>query len=59
MATSVQKNLVDQNQKYQSGFTQGHLPLPPAKKYAVGKSRLALLGEYFQSSVLEVLKVDV
>lgn len=37
MPTSVQENLVAQNEKYASSFTQGHLSLPPAKKYAVGE----------------------
>jgi len=33
--TPIQDNLVDSNRKYASSFTQGHLALPPAKKYAV------------------------
>ena len=36
MATSIQENLVKANNDYAAGFTQGHLALPPAKKYAVG-----------------------
>ncbi|KAL8775072.1 MAG: hypothetical protein Q9209_000551 [Squamulea sp. 1 TL-2023] len=35
MATSVQKNLVERNEKYHSVFNKGDLPLPPAKKYAI------------------------
>lgn len=37
MATAVQQNLVDKNAEYASGFQEGHLALPPAKNYAVGK----------------------
>ena len=37
MATAVQQNLVDKNAEYASGFQEGHLALPPAKSYAVGK----------------------
>jgi hypothetical protein len=33
--TPIQENLVESNKKYASSFTQGHLALPPAKKYAV------------------------
>ncbi|KIN04006.1 hypothetical protein OIDMADRAFT_118247 [Oidiodendron maius Zn] len=33
--TPVQENLVTSNKAYASGFTQGDLALPPAKKYAV------------------------
>ena len=36
MATPVQENLVEQNQKYSANFTEGSLALPPAKKYTVG-----------------------
>lgn len=35
MATSIQKNLISSNEKYAESFTQGHLALPPAKKYLV------------------------
>ncbi|MCJ1289461.1 hypothetical protein MMC34_000993 [Xylographa carneopallida] len=35
MATSVQQNLASKNDKYASSFSEGHLALPPAKKYAV------------------------
>lgn len=38
MATPVQVNLVQKNEEYASNFNEGDLPLPPAKKYAVGKS---------------------
>jgi carbonic anhydrase len=38
MATTIQKNLVEKNAEYASNFKEGHLALPPAKKYAVGKS---------------------
>lgn len=34
--TSIQENLVAKNASYAENFTQGHLALPPAKKYAVG-----------------------
>ncbi|KAA8576255.1 hypothetical protein EYC84_006401 [Monilinia fructicola] len=34
--TSIQKNLIESNKVYAANFTQGHLALPPAKKYAVG-----------------------
>ncbi|KAE8447471.1 hypothetical protein EG329_010744 [Mollisiaceae sp. DMI_Dod_QoI] len=33
--TPIQENLVKSNEKYASTFTEGHLALPPAKKYAV------------------------
>jgi len=33
--TPIQENLVASNEKYAASFTQGHLALPPAKKYAV------------------------
>jgi len=35
MATPIQENLVTSNEKYAASFTEGHLALPPAKKYAV------------------------
>jgi len=35
MTTSVQKNLIESNEKYVSSFDKGHLALPPAKKYLV------------------------
>ncbi|MCJ1390492.1 hypothetical protein MMC18_003352 [Xylographa bjoerkii] len=35
MATPVQQNLTSKNEKYASNFSEGHLALPPAKKYAV------------------------
>nr|ACP19538.1 beta carbonic anhydrase clade D [Hyaloscypha finlandica] len=35
MATPIQDNLVTKNKEYASSFTDGHLALPPAKKYAV------------------------
>jgi len=35
MATPIQENLVTKNKDYASSFTEGHLALPPAKKYAV------------------------
>ena len=37
MATSIQQNLVEKNNQYHAQFKEGHLALPPAKKYAVGK----------------------
>ncbi|KUJ22772.1 beta carbonic anhydrase clade D [Mollisia scopiformis] len=33
--TQLQENLVKANEKYASSFTEGHLALPPAKKYAI------------------------
>ncbi|KAK0119062.1 hypothetical protein ONS95_007924 [Cadophora gregata] len=33
--TPIQENLVSSNKAYSASFTQGHLALPPAKKYAV------------------------
>ena len=38
MTTSIQKNLVKRNERYHSMFKHGDLPIPPAKKYAVGES---------------------
>jgi hypothetical protein len=38
--TPVQENLVNSNNAYAASFTEGHLTLPPAKKYAVGSSGL-------------------
>ncbi|TLD25257.1 hypothetical protein PspLS_05608 [Pyricularia sp. CBS 133598] len=35
MATPHQQNLVEKNEEYVKNFTQGHLELPPAKKYLV------------------------
>jgi len=35
MATPVQENLVKKNEAYAASFAEGHLALPPAKKYAV------------------------
>ncbi|KAK4695936.1 carbonic anhydrase, partial [Lecanoromycetidae sp. Uapishka_2] len=35
MATHVQENLQKKNAEYASSFKEGHLALPPAKKYAV------------------------
>ncbi|KAJ8127248.1 hypothetical protein O1611_g6389 [Lasiodiplodia mahajangana] len=35
MASEIQKNLVEKNAEYARAFTQGHLALPPAKKYLV------------------------
>jgi carbonic anhydrase len=32
-----QENLVAKNETYAASFTEGHLALPPAKKYAVGE----------------------
>lgn len=37
MATPNVRNLKEQNAVYAGRFTQGHLALPPAKKYLVGK----------------------
>jgi len=38
MATEIQQNLEKKNAEYASSFKEGHLALPPAKKYAVGRS---------------------
>ncbi|KAK3713173.1 hypothetical protein LTR37_008606 [Vermiconidia calcicola] len=35
MATDNQQNLISKNKEYASTFNQGHLALPPAKKYVV------------------------
>jgi hypothetical protein len=35
MATPIQNNLTTKNAEYSKSFTQGHLALPPAKKYLV------------------------
>ncbi|TGJ85422.1 hypothetical protein E0Z10_g3356 [Xylaria hypoxylon] len=35
MASEIQKNLVEKNAEYVRTFDQGHLALPPAKKYLV------------------------
>ena len=40
MGTEIQINLLNKNTEYASNFNQGHLALPPAKKYAVGKSHM-------------------
>jgi carbonic anhydrase len=40
MATEIQKNLVEKNAEYAGSFTQGHLALPPAKKYLIRKLSL-------------------
>ena len=38
MASQIQQNLEQKNAQYASSFKEGHLALPPAKKYAVGRS---------------------
>jgi len=38
MSSAIQTNLVEKNKEYAEHFDQSHLALPPAKKYAVGKS---------------------
>lgn len=35
MASEIQKNLVEKNEKYASTFDKGDLALPPAKKYLI------------------------
>ncbi|MCJ1419254.1 hypothetical protein MMC32_005608 [Xylographa parallela] len=35
MASAIQQNLTSKNEKYAAAFSEGHLALPPAKKYAV------------------------
>lgn len=42
MAAAIQKYLIEKNAEYASKFTEGHLPLPPAKKYVVGMSSPSL-----------------
>lgn len=44
MATHVQESLRKKNAEYASSFKEGHLALPPAKKYAVGKACQTLPG---------------
>lgn len=41
--TPIQQNLVSSNKTYAASFDQGHLALPPAKKYAVGTSDNSIL----------------
>lgn len=36
--SAIQKNLQEKNAEYAGRFTQGHLALPPAKKYLVCKN---------------------
>lgn len=38
MTTPIQENLIARNKAYSESFTQGSLPLPPGKKYAIGMS---------------------
>ncbi|KAI9847357.1 MAG: hypothetical protein M1837_002545 [Sclerophora amabilis] len=45
MTTPAQKNLVDSNSAYASGFDKGDLALPPAKQYAVGPAFGISLGD--------------
>ena len=52
MATPIQANLQKKNAEYSSSFTEGHLALPPAKKYAVGKSHMVL--KVFRSPQLDI-----
>jgi carbonic anhydrase len=40
MSTALQENLAASNEKYAASFDKGHLALPPAKKYLVGKQHL-------------------
>lgn len=40
MTSEIQKNLVGKNAEYARTFDQGHLALPPAKKYLVRKLSL-------------------
>ena len=40
MASQIQANAQKKNAEYASNFKEGHLALPPAKKYAVGKSHM-------------------
>jgi carbonic anhydrase len=51
MATPIQENLVSKNKAYASSFTEGHLALPPAKKYAVGTSPLLVCSNPLTPSV--------
>lgn len=41
--TPIQQNLVNSNEQYASSFNKGHLALPPAKRYLVGKMDLSTL----------------
>lgn len=41
--TAIQENLISKNKEYVANFTQGHLELPPAKKYAVGQLILPVI----------------
>lgn len=43
MASAIQKSLVEKNAEYASKFTEGHLALPPAKKYAVRRFSHSLI----------------
>lgn len=45
MATDIQQNLTTKNEQYASSFTQGHLALPPAKKYLVAQQTSIILSE--------------
>lgn len=52
MATQIQANLQKKNAEYASNFKEGHLALPPAKKYAVGESHV--LSKPFTQPTLQV-----
>ncbi|OQN98657.1 hypothetical protein B0A48_15323 [Cryoendolithus antarcticus] len=52
MATQIQKDLVKSNEQYASKFTEGHLALPPAKKYLVGSPHLQLVLHFLPPPLL-------
>lgn len=37
MATQIQHDLTKKNAEYATSFSEGHLALPPTRKYAIGK----------------------
>ena len=60
MATPVQENLISKNKEYSSSFSEGHLALPPAKKYAVGKPLPSICILYLSFSLsLTSLQLEV
>lgn len=46
MTTDIQDNLTSSNEQYASSFDKGHLALPPAKKYLVGKRTVPLAAHF-------------
>lgn len=47
--TAIQDNLQSSNETYSKSFDKGHLALPPAKKYLVGKLLLPCIFGLSQS----------